>query len=474
MAIKHGVYVGQQKTSVSTPVTAETGVPFVIGVAPVQSAEEAAAVNTPVLCTSWDDFVKAFGYSDDWDTYTLCEFAYSHFKLYGCQPIICVNVLDITSMKSAVTAADVAVADHKAKLPISAIDSEALVVKAEGGSGDAYIKGTDYVTYYDGENLVIELKSGTHYAETSLNIAYDKIVTTSIDADLIAEKLETIEGCMTAVGVIPDLICAPGFSHNSTVAAVMATKAESLNGVFKAHALIDVDCSTGHAVTYSGVATEKATANLVDPTQILCWPMLKLGEKKFHMSTALAGLIAYVDSLNGCPYESPSNKNFKMDALCLADGTTVNLTKAQADTVNGFGVVTALNFLASGWVAWGNYSACYPANTDVKDYLIPVSRMFDWVGNTIVKTFWSKLDQPMSRRLVDTILDTCNIWLNGLVGVGYLLGARAEMIDAENPITDLMAGKVKIHLYITPPAPAQEIDFTLEYDVSYVEAAFAG
>ena len=34
-----------------------------------------------------------------------------------------------------------------------------------------------------------------------------------------------------------------------------------------------------------------------------------------------------------------------------------------------------------------------------------------------------------------------------------------------------MAGIIKIHIYMTPPSPAQEIDFTLEYDVSYVQSA---
>lgn len=110
-------------------------------------------------------------------------------------------------------------------------------------------------------------------------------------------------------------------------------------------------------------------------------------------------------------------------------------------------------------------------NTDVKDYFIPVSRMFDWVGNTLIRTFWSKLDKPMNRRLIDTIMDTANIWLNGLVGSGYLLGARAEMLDSENTLTDLMAGIIKIHIYMTPPSPAQEIDFILEYDAEYVTSA---
>jgi len=77
----------------------------------------------------------------------------------------------------------------------------------------------------------------------------------------------------------------------------------------------------------------------------------------------------------------------------------------------------------------------------------------------------------MNRRLIDTILDSATIWLNGLVGAGYLLGARVEMLENENPLTSLMAGKIKLHVYMTPPSPAQEIDFVLEYDADYVTSA---
>lgn len=207
----------------------------------------------------------------------------------------------------------------------------------------------------------------------------------------------------------------------------------------------------------------------------MCWPQVKLGEYQFHLSTQLAGLMAQVDTENGgCPYESPSNKSLKIDGCCLADGTEINLTWEQVNLVAGsWGVVTALNFIGMGWTAKGNYTACYPSNTDVKDQFISVSRMFDWVGNTFVRTFWARLDRPMTPRLVDNILDSCNIWLNGQVAAGHLLGARAVMLESENSLLDLMAGIIRIHVYITPPSPAQEIDFTLEYDISYVQAALA-
>ena len=288
----------------------------------------------------------------------------------------------------------------------------------------------------------------------------------------IVEGLSVIDDCMSTVGLIPDLICAPGWSHDSVVAAVMATKAEGINGLFRAKALIDADTSENGVRKYSELLPWKNKNNIVDDDQILCWPMLKLGDYKFHMSTQLAGLMAQVDTNNGgVPYESPSNKNFKMDGCCLEDGTEISLTFEQTNIIAGYGIVTALNFMSMGWTARNNYTACYPGNTDVKDQFIPVSRMFDFVANTLIRTFWSKLDKPMNLRLLDNIQDTCNIWLNGLVSQEYLLGARVELKASENPVTSLLAGIISFHIYITPPVPAQEIHFTLEFDVDYLTSA---
>jgi phage tail sheath protein FI len=80
----------------------------------------------------------------------------------------------------------------------------------------------------------------------------------------------------------------------------------------------------------------------------------------------------------------------------------------------------------------------------------------------------------MTRRWVEAILDSINIWLNGLVAAGVYLGARVEFLDAENPTTSLMAGKATFHIYATPPSPGKEILFITEYDVSYVKEALGG
>ncbi len=289
----------------------------------------------------------------------------------------------------------------------------------------------------------------------------------------VVDGVAQVDAAMTVVGIVPDLICVPGWSHVTTVAAVMATKAAAISGLFKGKAIIDCDSGKNGVREYSELSAYKNKNNFVDENQILCWPMVRLGDYVFHLSTQLAGLMAKVDTDNrGIPYESPSNKNLKMDACCLEDGTEVNLTWPQVEMVAGdWGVVTAINFMDSGWKAKGNYTACFPGNTDVKDQFIPVSRMFDYIGNTLIRTFWPKQDKPLTRTLRDSIIQTCNFWLGGLCSSGYLYGARCELLAEENPLTSLLAGHITLHVYNAPPVPAQLIEFILEYDVSYMETA---
>ena len=482
---KLGVHVFEKATSVQTPKVATVGIPFVVGTAPVQSAAKPAKSNVPVLVTSWDEAVEKLGFSYDWESYTLCEFMYSHLQLFGAQPVIFCNINDPASMKREEAAADYTVADHRVAVSVDAIADTIKVSVAEGAGEAATTRAlerdTDYSILYDRDDtdtyvcIVELLEDGSAYDAETVNIAYNEANPTTATVADVVDGVAQVDACLTAVGLVPDLIAAPGWSHNTVVAAVMATKAAAINGLFKGKAVIDADSGEDGVTEYSQLSGYKNKNNFVDVDQILCWPMVQLGDYRFHLSTQLCGLMATVDAGNrGIPYESPSNKNLKMDACVLADGTPVNLTWNQVDLIAGsWGVVTAVNFLDSGWVAKGNYTACYPGNTDVKDQFIPVSRMFDFIGNTLIRTFWSKLDKPMTPALRDSILQTCNIWLGGLTGGGYLYGARAEMLAEENPLTSLLDGIITLHIYNAPPVPAQEIDFILEYDVSYMETALA-
>lgn len=470
----HGVSTRQVDTSVSTPVTADSGLAFVVGAAPAHTV--GGAVNDPIMCQSYAEAVAAFGYSDDWEKYPICEAIYAQFKLYGVSPVVFVNVLDPQKHKKTVSEQQYQLTDGKVLLPLEALKDTVRVT--------SYNVGEDFDLFYEGENLILEvLDSGSIPAETGeLTITFDEV-----DPSMITEKeiiggfdaetkkysgLELIDKVFPKYGIVCDLILAPGWSHKSTVAAIMKAKAEAINTVFTgAKALIDVD--TTEVTYYSDATAWKKEQNMNDKAEILCWPMFGLGDYIFHASVHAAGLMAATDSDNGdCPAESPSNKTLQIDRACLADGTTVLLDLNQANYLNSNGIVTALNFIG-GYVLWGNETACYPADTDVKNYFISVSRMFGWVANSLVLSYWNKIDKKMNRRLIDSIVDSVNIWLNGLVNEEKLLGGRVEFLEEENSQTALMAGKAVFHIYLTPPSPMKECEFVLEYDAEYVSSALA-
>lgn len=479
MAYYHGVKTRQVETSVSTPVTAGSGIAFVVGTAPVHMVD--GKINTPILAFNYNESVAALGYSDDWDKYSLCEVAYSHYKLYGISPIIFVNVLDPKKHNKKIPAASINLVDRKVYLPLEAIKSTVVVKKDTGENPPTYTVEKDYDLFYDGKNLVLEVLDGGSIAdtETKLNIAYSEVDPSKVtDAEIIGgfnietkeiTGFELIDKVFPMFGIVPDILICPGWSHKPEIAAIMSSKAQNINGLFEGKALIDADTTT--IKHYSDVPAWKRDNNINSKNQILCFPLGKLGDKVFHLSVQAAGLMAKVDAENdGSPCESPSNKHLQINSTVLKDGTEVALDLQQANFLNSNGIVTALNFIG-GFVLWGNETACFPASTDVKDYFICISRMFGWVANSVILTYWSKIDKKLNRRLIDSIIDSINIWLNGLTSEEKLLGGRVEFKDEENSITSLMAGKVAFHIYMTPPSPAKEIDFILEYDVNYVAAA---
>ena len=487
MAYFHGARASKRGTSISTPVTADSCIHLIVGTAPAHMVD--GKVNEPVYVSSYAEAVEAMGYSDDWKKYDICEEIYTSFKLYQNGPIVIVNVLDPKKHLTGETdATDMRLSGGVLDLPLEAL-ADKVVVKGystEDTLTDEYKRGVDYELLYTDEVLRLERIEGGAIASdnATLNIKYNAVDPSKVTKkdiiggyDINTKKssgFELVDFIFPKFRVIPTVFLAPNFSHDSEVAAIMAAKAESINGLFKGVAIIDVD--TTEATTYTEAVEWKTKKNIVQPSELLVWPMLTLGGRVFHYSTQLAGLMAKTDADEDLgketPCESASNKTLQIDGMALADGTEVLLDLTKANYLNSQGIITGLNFIG-GFVSWGNETACYPSNTDVTDYFYCVSRMFQWVGNSVILSMWSKVDRGLKPRLVESVVQSLNIWLNGLTADEVILGGRIEFLEEENPTTDLMAGIAHFHIYITPPSPAKELDFVLEYDVSYLETLFA-
>ncbi|MBR1645184.1 MAG: hypothetical protein IJ774_05425 [Selenomonadaceae bacterium] len=544
---KHGIYTTEVSTSI-TPLAQITMPTVAIGTAPVHLATDAAEPNTPVLCSTLREFVEQFGWSDDFESYTLCEAARVHFSLYGIAPVIFINVLnplkhaktttvEVTGTSAPVTLSQPIVAGSikvtTEKLPttktlIGIIDEDAEIDIPAEITGDFTLTAgdneldltTDYTinngkisltddgklkfdgaltfTAHDGgETVLVEdddytIERGDTATTLTLTIAGaakvtdDKIKVTfrEIDATAVTSStiiggvdtmtgdnlgIECVEDIYPKLGVVPGTLIAPKFSTDSVVAATLAAKAKSINGCFKTIAIADLP--TDAATKYNNVNLVKTGKNFVDGFLVSAWSKVTLSGEQYHLSTHLAALMCAVDAARGdIPFKSPSNEYLQVDGMCLADGKPVYLGKSTANYINGLGVVTALNF--GGWRSWGNYTSAFPDDSNPINF-ISVRRMMNWICNMLTVNFFSRIDSPMNRVLVDAVLDSVRLWLNGLAKSGAILGGDIAFLEEDNPTNELALGNMVFRMDVGFAVPAQKIQFTVQFNHEYFSALFS-
>lgn len=490
MAFRHKISTSEVPTSLLSPIAGEAGLTVAFGTAPINMGD-IANVNEPVLAYTYEEAVKKLGFvparkvggTDEKPIkifdYTLSEVIDSHFSKFNVAPLILVNVLDPATHKTTVTDEVVALASGVGAIANSGAVLSTVIVK---NGEDVAVLNTDYILTFttDGLLQVNAIDGKALDGVASVTVTYDHLDPTKVLAtDVVGgidpntnkrKGLELVDEVFPRFRLVPGTVIAPGFSTDNAVAVVLKSKVKNINSVFRAEAIADIDTAT--VIDYTKVPEAKEDAGLSDTALIVAWPKVALSGTQYHLSTQLASLMHLVDAENGdVPYASPSNKNLSADSAVLEDGTEVWLDVDQAQYLNSQGIVTALNFIG-GWKAWGNETSAYPATSDVKDRFIPVRRMFNWIGNTLVTTFWSRLDYPLNKRQVETIQDSANDWLNSLTAQGYLLGGRVEFLRAENPDTALLDGSSVFHVYLAVPTPNGDIEFRLEYDTSYLQALF--
>lgn len=486
MAYRHRVSTSEVPTSVLAPANVSAGLPVYFGTAPVNLTDDPSAyVNKPMLAFDYAEAVAALGFVDADETtgkfaFTLSEAMDSQFSKYAVGPVVFINVLDPAVHKASVTGEPAALVKDEVELIELGVLKDSVVVTNTDGT-TTYVVDTDYVVTFNnsGKAVINRVEGGTITENQELKVNYDHLdpsavtgtdIIGGIDVNGKATGLELLDEVFPRFRLVPGQVLSPGFSTDSAVAAVQNAKCDNINTLYKAISLADIP--TDEVTLYSAAPGWKNDNNYVDNQQVVCWPKVALGGKQYHLSTQVASLIGQLDSNNSdIPYRSPSNQNIQADSMVLQDGTEVILGPDRAEYLNGEGIVTALNFIG-GWKAWGNRLGAYPANTDPKDSFIAVRRMFNWVGNTLINTYWSRLDYPLNLRQIQTVVDSANLWINGLVARGFLIGGRVEFRQDENPQTDLADGIARFHVYLTPPSPNRQIEFIQEYDPTYLETLF--
>jgi len=486
MAYNRGIRILENPTSLAAPVLCTSALQVVVGTAPVNLAEDPYhAVNVPKAAYSFAEASAAVGYSDNLKDYTLNQSIDASFRKFAVAPVILVNVLDPAKHKT-----DVPEAEYPVRNMQAAVEEEGLLLdRLSVRNGEAELKAdTDYIAGFDsrGYAVITLLESGSAAGAETLSISGEKIDPSKVAAediiggyDAAAGKesgLELVRQVYPLFGMVPGIISAPGYSRDPAVAAVMAAKCRSINGVFSCECIADLDCTEKGARKYTDVKAVKEKSGFTDSHLLAVWPKVRIGDSVYYYSAIFSALAASIDAANdNVPNLYISNKPLPATGLCLDDGedTEIVMDQAQANDVAGFGVATAVK-AGGAFRSWGNNTAAYPAVTDPKDRWFACRRFFSWWGNSFIQTYFQKVDDPADDRLIEAVCDAENIRGNSYTAQGKCAGARIIFSRDENPITDILDGKIRFRQYLAPYTPAEDILNVLEFDPSMLEAALGG
>ncbi|MBQ3059610.1 MAG: phage tail sheath family protein [Desulfovibrio sp.] len=488
---RHGIYTNEQATTILPARTVDSAVVFAVGTSAVHRRAEGAEgkVNVPHLFYSYEEFVEAFGWdADNFSAYSLQELAYSHFALYRGAPMVCVNVFDPATHASETS-------DEELTFSTALLDRNTAPL-AHAGVRDLTLTSQDGTTTYEQDKdytldaasgLLTRLEDGAiaEGGTAKASYAYADVSKVTVD-DVIGgidpttgsgTGLELIDEVFPRYRLVPSLILCPQFCEDPSVAIVMAAKCDGINGLFKAICLVDIPSSGPNAVTrYTDVPGYKEKNNLTDSLMLVCWPKVRLGDDVYGLATHLAGVIASNDADHeGVPYASPSNKRLEITSSGYEDAEgnwqELWLDLPKVNYLNGQGIYT-VNSFDGGLKTWGGRTACYPSNTDPKDCQDAIRRFFNWYQVQFILTYFVKVDEPMTRRLVQTILKSEQIKLDGFTAREIILGGSITFDQTKNPTTDLIDGIMRFNLRITPPPAARDIEGTFEFDTDNLQALF--
>lgn len=469
MNLRHGIQIQEQPTSLVSPVTSESAVQVIVGVAPVNLATDNENPLAPKLAYRYSEAVEKVGMCSDLENYPICQSIVASFEIYNVSPIILINVLDPTRHKTDATDVLTVVDSGIAVIEQQGILLDTLVVKSKDRDV-IYQAGQDYTAMFNQQGLVEVLMKPDVLQVGEILVSYDMLDPSKVTVDDILSGIRKIREVFPRFGIIPGTLIVPGWSHLPEVYQAMIAQADNLNGCFRYMAICDLDML--EATTYDKCKEIKDRNGMTNPHCMVTWAKVRSGNRILYQSVLLAAHIAYNDYLNNnVPYISPSNKEYRISGLCGATGEEIILDVEQANQLNSIGIVTAINF--DGWKCWGNRTAVFPSSSDVKDVFIPVRRMFNWWCNTFIQTYFAKVDDPTNRKLIESIVDSERIRANAYKSQYKIADAGIEFRLEENPETDLLAGVLRLRMWLSPYPPAESIISTIEYDVSALKKALA-
>lgn len=394
---------------------------------------------------------------------------------FGTGTVLVYNVLDPDVHKSSLVAQPGLFADNDL-LQLAHGALQVLAVKSEDGSV-TYSLGTDYtVDMLTG--LVRRISTGGIPINGQVTVDYTYADPSKVTpADIIGavslagqrSGLLAFQDSYTQFGFFPKIFIAPGFSTLNAVSVELIASAIKMGGV----AYIDAPIGT----TVQQVIAGRGPAGTINFNTSsdrvrLCYPHVKVydqtnGDRLQPLSIRAAGLRAKVDNDNGYWWSS-SNKEL-LGVIGLERPLTARIDDASSEVnlLNENGITTVFNSFGTGLRLWGNRTAAWPTVTHMRNFE-NVRRTKDIIDESIRYSSLQFVDMPITDSLIDSIVESVNMFMRKLIGDQALIGGECWYDPARNPQTEIELGHLLFNYKLTVPLPFERGTFETEITGEYL------
>lgn len=475
---KHGVYAEIEKSGLTAVNKSLGTIPAYIGTLPLQRLNKEGKadfnyqeyVNRPMLVSSYRDVEDL--YSENWASYTLCEVIHAHF-LNGNEvvaPIILVP-MSFPDASEEASEKEIVLEPHGNKLIGYLEDEAASIANIAITAKDTTFNPSEIKCSYSGDKVKIEIEV-TETKPVEVTVTYK---THAIDMDEIfddsaymSEAIEELDYCEVITGYIPNIIAAPGFSHDPAMHSAMVQLARrKIEEKWNFITVSDLPSN------YSGASVDewKNQNGYTDKLDKVCFPMVSYRGKVYHLSTIVAYTMQLTDLNNdNVPSVSPSNKVINADGAStgFSNNAIVPALLKEAE-VNKLGEkgITTVKLVHGQWRLWGSHMANYEhdklSSIDYEDRSDSGIRMQLYIANMLQYEYLDTIDTPIKRSDIDSVQNSIQQRFNALVNEGKLLYATVRFDEASNSEADLASGDITFDVEYTLAPNVKSVTFKMRY-----------
>lgn len=451
----HGARIIEDNSGARPIRTVNTGVIGVVITAPK------GPVNTPVLISgSRAKWVETFGAAVG--TTSLVEDGI--FDQIGAMCVV-VNVLDPATHKAAVPAAEYTLGATTDTLEVADDYISNVVVKSQD-LVTTYVIDDDY-TYDSDTGVITRVATGAIAAAATLSVEYDvPDASLVVDADVVGEVVggtgqhTGLQALLTAkgsLGVKPRILGAPGLDSQA-----VATELVSIADQLRAFAYVYA----------AGAETSDAAVlyrdNFGSKRCMVIWPdflgldVATNATATFYSTARALGVRAKIDNETGW-HKTISNVPVNgVTGLSKDVPWDLQNPNTVAGQLNAGEVTTLIN--EAGFRFWGSRTC----SVDPLFAFESATRTGDVLADTIADAHMWAVDKPMSKTLIDDIVEGVNAKFRELKAGGFVVDANAWLEPDKNTEALLAAGTLNISYDYTPVPPLEQLNFYQKITTSYL------